>query len=416
MSDVGLLGPEGARLGVVKPLDPYEAALTEAKSLADKDRLTVQTREDGPEYEILTSRRMLDLFLEQGAAASIPSGIPELDQALGGGLPVRQVTSVLGYAGVGKSEVARQFRNGASAQGYSVVHVDIELGAARIAERRLAELSGIAPIRLRDPESIYTASEIEDLSNAKSLIRAENNILTLSPGGGIPITDLEMLLNIALRDIDNERPALVIFDSAQRLSAAFSNTDPRIQVTLFMWWSESFARRNNVAVLLVSEQSRAAGGGMPSPNNALTSGAESRALEFVSDVLLALVPVSSITDEIARESDISGSRVVSLLIGKNRPGGSEGYLPVDLVFEKPYWRMKTQPRQAHIDLWENIAQLLTGNSMSASELARKLKRQKKAVLSILRAKEKEGEVKMTGDGRSVAWIIEGIDGKGPGTD
>ena len=56
--------------------------------------------------DTLRKRFALEPMLVPSGSAAIPTGIAELDQVLGGGIPGGLVTEVSGPAGVGKSTLA----------------------------------------------------------------------------------------------------------------------------------------------------------------------------------------------------------------------------------------------------------------------------------------------------------------------
>lgn len=319
-------------------------------------KLNVQTEDDAPEAKPLhrpvtppvTQKQALQLWRERKDNLAIPTGIDDFDRVLGGGLPVRQVTTVLGYTGSHKSEFARQIRSKVSAAKYNVIHVDVELGADRIVERDLAQLSGLAPGRIRNGH--LTKEEYNRFEEAQAKIEANDNIYTYCPRSFETTVDLlgEIDKHVQALQKENTKPILCIFDSAQRLAIGMPGDNQRLQVQNLLWALETFARRNLVAVLLVSEQARAREGGSPNPDDLLASGAESRAIEFVSDVLFGLVPVSKTTATVAADATATWEREVGVLIGKNR-NGSLGYLKVDLVFKAPTWDMAIVPRKPQED-------------------------------------------------------------------
>ena len=141
----------------------------------------------------------------------------------------------------------------------------------------------------------------------------------------------------------SRNPALCIFDSAQRLAVRCQGDNQRLQVQTLLWQLETFSRRNPCAVLLVSEQSRSREGGAPSPDDIVATGAESRAIEYVSDVLFGLVPTQKTSQATAGDASGVWEREIQVLVGKNR-NGPLGYLRSNLVFKAPYWDLDTRPR------------------------------------------------------------------------
>ena len=297
-------------------------------------------------------------FEAAGDRTFIPSFIPSLNDATGGGLMVDALTTVLAYTGCYKSEFARNSAKCADAAGFPVVHVDVELGIVHLYERHFAEEAEITPRRLRKPSDL-TKDEQKRYQAAKRVID-NRQIATLCPGGGLPLPTIWALVGAALPDRRPDQPALIVLDSAQRLSHGSSAGDARMRVEDFFIWAESLAKAYHAAVLVIHEQSRTQTGGVPKPGTLLTSGAESRAIEFTSSVLLGLFPDQPDLDDdeaVATGADEDGETAVAVVIGKNRPGGSIGYLDQTMVVTKPYWRTtirarRTGKRESLLELME----------------------------------------------------------------
>jgi replicative DNA helicase len=291
----------------------------------------------------ISQAEALELWKKNREFLSLPTTLQDLDAALGGGLPIHQITTSLGYTGSHKSELARQFRRRMSLNGTYVLHVDVELGAERIVERDLAQEAHISPRRLR--EGLLSKEEYERLEAAEEIIRANDHIATYSLRN---METVQTLLQSLERDVEacsgvGRAAVLCIFDSAQRLAVGCAGDTQRQQVQNLLWALETFSRRNQAAVLLVSEQSRGREGGAPSPDDIIATGAESRAIEYVSDVLFGLVPTAKTTQATAGDASGIWEREIQVLVGKNR-NGPMGYLRSNLVFKAPCWDMDTRPR------------------------------------------------------------------------
>jgi len=352
--------------------------------------------------DVLTQREALERWEARSSAAVVSSGIEALDNVIGGGFPVGQIAVILGYSGSGKSELARQCARHAARNGHGVVHVDVELGAEQIVERDLAQASGISPRRLRD--GLLTPEEAERLRVARTEIAGDTQTRTICPGGPIPLAELEASIVKALDGVATEAPSFVVIDSLQRIAAGAEGDSQRLQTQHAMWFAASLARRFGVAVVLVSEQARAREGGRPSADSLLTSGAESRAIEYVADVVVGLVQRSSATSEDAHTDTATWERRVGLAVAKNRHG-SAGHLADDLVFRGPCWEMTTEPRGLD-DLEERIQDTLAdGEIWAVAKLTKKIRRRKAHVLTVLRAMLEHDTVEHVIDesGRPVGW-------------
>ena len=325
---------------------------------------------------------LLDLWVARGDNQSIPTPLKCLDEVLGGGWPVGQVTIVKAYAKVGKSEFCRQSALAAAAVGYPIIYVDVELGAVRLAERILSQASNIPPTRLRK-KSEMDAEETKQLDETIKALRPDILMQFICPGGAVPLDQLDLAIRQALAETKNGKPALLVLDSAQRLAkGATSRESFRMQVTEFMCAVTSSAMSMNAAVILVSEERRGADGKAPTSEQAMTSGAESRSIEFQSDVMLCLYNEDKGETTEACAADAEGERKVQIYVATNRNGSGTGFLPDSVVFEAPCWGMRVEQRKK-----QEIEEMIIGalspgeeNSKSVSELAKELHRRKADVL------------------------------------
>jgi RecA/RadA recombinase len=338
-----------------------------------------------------------------GMRQCVPTGIADLDKVIGGGLPVGQITTILGYAGTGKSEVARQIKNRVAAKGHAVVHVDVELGATRIYERDLSQESGIAPGTLN--KGAFTDAQALEMHNADRKIQDRKHVVTLSPGGGIPLDLLTKGIDDAIAQVATDKPTLLVIDSLQRLAAGAAGSDQRLQTQNFLWWMEALARPRNVAVIVTCEQRRTSEGKQPSPSDALTSGAESRAIEFVSDVVLALVPKANAADDDAIASDLEDDREVRLLVCKNRHGGV-GYLGTSLVFQSPCWGMKLETAGAGDLELKVMDALKDGETKTWRTMTAIIKRRRGAIKEVLVGLKEQGKAEIVMQGtKELGWRL-----------
>jgi len=277
-----------------------------------------------PGLSVSTMSDAVNAWASQGESQSIPTPIGSLNEALSGGFPVGQVTTLVAYTGGRKTEFARQSAMHAAVNGHPVIHVDVELGLARIYERTLSQLAKVPPKRLRD-RSLRTQADVESIAEVEKRMREDDKIHFICPSGCPKIEDLALVVESLAGRLTNGKPPLVILDSAQRLAFGAPGENPRLQMTALMHAVEAMAHRSGCAIILVSEQKRSQDGKAPSPDDALTSGAESRAIEFVSDVMIALVPEDQVQDLEVKASDAEWEDRIDIMIAKNRLG-SRGYL------------------------------------------------------------------------------------------
>jgi KaiC/GvpD/RAD55 family RecA-like ATPase len=340
--------------------------------------------------------------------ACIPTQVGSLNRALGGGWPIGQVSIILAYTGVGKSEFARQTAWHAASIGHGVVHVDIELGIARLYERALAHESQVPPTRLRD-RNVRTQADAAAIRQARARLVAHDRTIYLCPNGAPPLEELEVKVRTAIDSVrdagdDVPRPPMVILDSVQRLSFGAPSDDMRVRMIYFMGWAEALAKSTKTAVVMISEQKRGQDGGIPAPEEILTSGAESRSLEFVADTVVGLVPEDKLTDLDCGAADEPWERRVQLVVAKNR-NGKRGYLGESVVFTGPCWGMRVEQRHK-ATLETEIVLALTGHDggLSTTELTKLVKRRKHDVVSACGKLSLAGEIEHTGSGPTLRWL------------
>jgi KaiC/GvpD/RAD55 family RecA-like ATPase len=284
------------------------------------------------------------IWQDESDLAYVPTFLTSLNHASGGGFPIGYVTVVTAYTGCYKSEFVRQAIKHAALNGCGAIHVDIELGYRDIYSRYASELSAVPHSIVRDRKRRTKEHTAFIMDACETLNRHKWGLIC--PPSGISIGDLELVLARAMPDT-TAKPTLVAFDSLQRLATGMDLENPRMRVEAFCQWMESFAKKYNVAVLVVSEQSRSQSGGKPKVGQALTAGAESRSVEYVAGMLLALDAEDCDEDDepdVIEDCDGPGERVVGIRIPKSRVG-REGSIRERMVFMRPCWKMRIDKTQ-----------------------------------------------------------------------
>jgi replicative DNA helicase len=267
----------------------------------------------------------------------IPTRIGALDKMLGGGLPVRQITTLGAYTGMRKSELARQISRNAMMGGYPVINIDIELGPERLFERFYVQEAKIAREALAK-EHYATHEEEHAAEDAYDTVVANKLYSIYAPGNMPPLKELLDTLDSKLASRKVGTPTLVIFDSLQRLSLGERMSDLRENMILFMGKMEVFARSNNVAVLAISEGGRPSKGKNPHKHMKISDFKESSSIEYVSDVAIVL--------NATQEERPEGEESFEIDVGKNR-NGDQGTVPGVIVFTRPHWGMYFETEEQH---------------------------------------------------------------------
>lgn len=362
----------------------------------------------------LTMSDVLDLWESGGDQEAIPTPIPAMNEALAGGWPIGQVSTLVAYTGGRKTEFARQSSIHAAALGFGVIHVDIELGYKRLIERTISQATGIPPQRLRQRKEMVD-EEIERLAKIMKIFRADDKMRFFCPGGAPPIDELGEMIKQEVMHLKVGKPTLIILDSVQRLAGGISAESQRLQVQGFMGFATALAKDTESAVILVSEQRRGQDGKAPTADDALTSGAESRALEFQSDVMIAMVPEDKPTQAEACGSWEETETRVQFLICKNRVGPGQGYVRDSAIFKSPCWMMSVEQRKKQA-IEDMIMDAVAGvhDGSSGNEIARKIHRRTDDVKRACRSLIDVGKLEKIGDGpRSKYRQIYRVPNPGP---
>jgi KaiC/GvpD/RAD55 family RecA-like ATPase len=290
---------------------------------------------------IITSKEAVAIWRNRLALGRIPTGIQALDSAIGTGLPIGQVTVIVGYTGTHKSELVRHIANHCiTSDDTGVIHVDVELGVSRIIDRNICELARVAPEYLEKIEKLPAQVRAKVEAVAKSIGNRDNIVFLRPDSAWSPQKLSQAILEAAASLPSKIKRRLIVLDSLQRLSEGAKGIDTRIQVRNFAYWSAYFAEKYEMAILLTSEERRASSGDKRiTTTKAKSKGAESRAIEYTADIQIVISPVEMPASEFVTESGETAVKAVRLLIAKNRHGG-EGWLRNDLEFIQPCWDMK----------------------------------------------------------------------------
>ncbi len=108
----------------------------------------------------------------------IPSGIPSLDEVMGGGIGAGEILQIFGPGGVGKTTLALQYTIKATQNGNRVFYVNLEgkFPLVRLKQMTSTEFSKISPlITIVSPGSFHEQSKF--VSNLDSLLSPDVTLL-----------------------------------------------------------------------------------------------------------------------------------------------------------------------------------------------------------------------------------------------
>ena len=303
----------------------------------------------GPEPKpfglLMTGAQYMSAWASLPDVSTVPTGIDDLDDALGGGIPATQVTQIVGGPGSRKSELARQIRSHCLAAERLVIHIDTELGVGLMATRDLSQMANIASVAVRDREG-RTPEQARAIAEAERSASTWDNLrLYCGPPPDLATLDDEIRRATAGAD----KPCLIILDSLQQLSAGIKAKERRHEIEGFIAWANKIAQETNSAVIITSERKRKT----RDEGDVISSGAESRSIEYQAAVVLVLEPVGDSTSTTAFNADQDWEQAVRLIVAKNREG-QKGELPTELLFTGPTWGFKTRKKPVDKNLHRDI--------------------------------------------------------------
>jgi len=156
----------------------------------------------------------------------LPSGLPELDATMGGGIPMKRIVQIFSGNGVGKSNFAINLIKSAQSMGVVTVMLDVE-GTAE--PSRLARM-GVDPDKVlikesakADPEGLSIESIGETLEAAIDILTKHNEpVLFIWDSVGQSISRKTMQA-----DFDNEQPGV----QAKAITKVMQKIAPKLSAT-----------------------------------------------------------------------------------------------------------------------------------------------------------------------------------------
>lgn len=289
----------------------------------------------------------------------LPIGLPTLDNATRGGIPMGRFVSIVGAPGASKTNLSTWLCDGWERAGCGVLYVAADESRESIVTR-IGQLDGFDRDLL---EGLDPGRRNAFQRNARS--RA---LKVVDPfGDKILLEQCEA----ELVDLAAGRPRVMIVDSLQRVpsSGAAAFETRREQLEYLVELLDQVAKRGTL-VIVISEMSRAGyrTGKRDTDISALAAGAETRAIEYASHLQIGLKPVR-------------GERgIIDLEVAKNRLGPDKPEIRLTLDFANLGFREIEKPADDEADRERSKS-----NSLRARVLATCVKEECRTVNAIVRA-------------------------------
>lgn len=256
---------------------------------------SIAAQEADAERQQRTGAGMVDTFLQVIQSRKyepMPTGITDIDKAIGGGF-IRQQLVLLGAApGAGKTALAQWIFEGMAKRGTACVYLNLEMSREQILARSIARLAAVGGQTIR-PTAILQGYDWTDAQRAAILNAAEEYKSTIAPRmiynpDGVTANLGSILAYIeteAQRAEKAEAPApCVVLDYLQIV-----NGDPREDAASVIKRAvaglKEYAIRHNTLVFVIIAHNRTSNS---TGNVSMESGRDTSALEYGADLQLAL--------------------------------------------------------------------------------------------------------------------------------
>jgi len=262
---------------------------------------------------------LLDKKIEPG----IPTGFPDLDKLLGGGLKKQEMVVLAARPSIGKTALALNIARNIAMKHVpdqrrkSVAFFSLEMSAEQVAQRLLCTESKVSLSSISDGS--FNGDEISRLTRGVDMLSEAN--LFVDPTGGLSIFELRA----KARKLKEARAGLdlIIIDYLQLMRAGdVSSRDGRhVEVSAISGGIKKLAKDLDVPILVLSQLNREV---EKTPNNKtvrpkLSNLRESGSIEQDADVVIFLHRDRDEAKENNREAARNGVESL-LLVEKNRNG------------------------------------------------------------------------------------------------
>jgi replicative DNA helicase len=268
----------------------------------------------------------------QGKALPLPqTGLPKLDDAIGGGLQRATLTVAAGRPGMGKSLVGIEICDAVASQGFASVYNSLEMSALQVSARQIS--SRLERLGLRVPfadlmRGRVSAEEAARVAEVRAELRAVP--FQIEEAGGVSIADVasttERRVNAFVRK--GFKPGLAVIDHAHQLRPTRRDRNQEGDIREASAGALALAKHLQMPVLLLAQLNRGPEGRedkRPGPADLRGSGA----LEEDADTLIFPYRPAFYVERSAEYRSGNPERVaehaavanrLELIIDKNRAG------------------------------------------------------------------------------------------------
>lgn len=274
----------------------YEAvqdAIAEAR--ANKEKQLEKAQQAARERQQRTGTGMVDDFLatiKSRKYEPIPTGITDIDRAIGGGF-IRQQLVLLGAApGAGKTALAQWIFEGMAKRGTTCLYLNLEMSREQMLARSISRIAAQAGDRIKTTDILqgykWTAEQEEAISIAADKYRKEIAWYMIYNPPGVS-ADLDSILEYIeteaqLAEAANLPAPVVVLDYLQIVTGKDREDDTAV-IKRAVASLKRYAIQHNTVVFLIIAHNRAAN---RSGDVTMEAGRDTSALEYSADLQLGL--------------------------------------------------------------------------------------------------------------------------------
>lgn len=273
-------------------------AVREARSIAEQARAEQQERavKEAEERRERTGPEMIDSFLAEITSRRYeptPTGIADIDRAIGGGF-IRQQLVLLGAApGAGKTALTQWIFEGMAQKGTPVIYLNLEMSREQMLARSISRIAGRKGKQISPAEVLqgykWTPEQRETVRQAADDYKADIAPRMLYNPDGVT-ADLDSILKYIEAEAERAQKEgqaavpFVVLDYLQIVSGGPHEDDTAVIKRAVQSLKEFAIRYNTVVYLIIAHNRQANMRG----DVTMESGRDTSALEYSADLQLGL--------------------------------------------------------------------------------------------------------------------------------
>jgi replicative DNA helicase len=344
--------------------DAVQAAIQEAQE--DREERKAQAEREVKELQTRTGAEMVDSFLQAIQSRKyepIPTGITDIDQAIGGGFMRGQLVLLGAAPGAGKTALSQWIFEGMAARGSTVIFINLEMSRDQLLARSIARLAAKNGEAVK-PVDILQGYKWDFTQEAAVMEAAQQYKATVAPRMVYNPESVSADLDSVLQYIEDEAerieaaglPApLVCLDYVQLMTGR--DREDEAQITKRAVSSlKAFAIKHNTVVFCIYATNRASN---RSGEVTQDSGRGTSALEYSADLQLGLSFNACMGSNGKDAKDLTAEErkevVLHITKGRFATPGTSVHLFFDgetMTFNQTEWK-RTDPGAGRED-WKKI--------------------------------------------------------------